>query len=997
MSRKRSNTDDEAPVHTYDMNEPIHAPQTDSSASRLPAPGQGFAPSTSQPTKKRQLDAAQPALASPRHPQLTERSTKLDKTKYILEYFGQHDKYKLGDFLETLFDPDTLEHLENNQKTALTRWLTGGTRKGTRPAEIVDAIYRHPSGIHREDNVLARADFSDLAPPPHPPSFAGRHPQQVSLLPPGEALDKTQVNSRQGLEQLMVRGTLNLVDQEAHRLADANLGLPRGAGITWSDIDSLSRSDYETSIRNLAPVIWGIFSTIVFNRDTSKKAAESASSTDNLGDVLPGMMMAILMLIALRNSFVNFFQTVLAVFLFACSTHKLVYRALNRIGLSKSHSSLHEHLKQLAQSAIASLKVWGLRAYESACSAKEGPNQYFLLVFDNINKLLVARRQTVGTKNQMRSGTAATAIALEDVPPGAFDPQPYWDCRNSQKRKSLSTQELLDDIDPDHLEALGIGMVMRILIRYVPGLSGDLRQEVESRFKDPDYYAKHRLRLRKSTTMTMGTSSIDESTVGGVSEILEDLVSTQMEMKPSWFEKLLVIICGDQLTIDRLRKVIRYKATETSVYESRRWAVPLIQLWHMKVAYLGSIFKVHWFPKVNSDLFGLRQSVQALQRNLNPEKCDFYVWHDAVKTTFESMVLTSAYVILQEESHGPIIDTNHMTDELAKHFAKGGRYHECTLQQLEHVAKQVYRRFMTTEAYHMTLGAPNQPADKQSLEDSILKELHRYDQDPNYSTGNMGSGHSADQLLGNVILFMRDTFWYLEFASAVPEGDIGRVHEIIKLLRFSFWGSGSSNYGSELLELACGFLYEYSDKLKTAIFNNYLVNPSGLAGHWQECDFFQEHCNKAIKTIFNTKNSEWDSKFMRDAVSINIGGLTRLRDSMIEFLGLKRTARGHARRDYTTDINVLASHYLPGRVFQLNPGRLQDCVAFDMFEEGHNKLESGALSRFLARTTLNRAGEAGPVVDPEEEEPPQDVEIPHQPLVMEDGSLTREDVSDDED
>ncbi|KAG9095171.1 hypothetical protein FRC06_010067 [Ceratobasidium sp. 370] len=987
MSRKRPNADDEAPVHTYNVNEPPHIPQTDSPAS-LPA-GQGFAPSTSQPTKKRQLDAAQPAFASPRHSQLTERSTKLDKTKYILEYLGKHDKYKLGDFLENLFDPDTLQHLESNQKTALSRWLNGGTRKGTRPAEIVNAIYRHPSGIHRKDNVLVRADFSDLAPPPHPPSFTNRHPQQVSLLPPGEALGEKQANSREGLEQLMVRGTLSLVDREAQILADADLGLPRGAGITWSDIDNLSRSGYETSIHNLAPVIWGIFSTIVLNRNTSKKASETATSETNSRDVLPGMMMAILMLIALRNSFVNFFQTFMAIFLFACSTHKLVYRALNRIGLSKSNSSLHEHLNQLAQSTIASLKVWGLRAYESSRSGDEEPNQYFLLVFDNINKFLLARRQTVGTKNQMRNGTAATAIALEDVPAGAFNPNPYWDNRNSQKRKSLSTQELLDDIDPNHLEALGTGMVMRTLLSYVPSLSGDLRQEVESRFKDPNFYAKHRLRLRKSTTMTMGTSSIDESTVGGVSDILEDLVSTQMEMQPTWFEKLLVIICGDQLTIDRLRKVIRYKATETSVYESRSWALPLIQLWHMKVAYLSSIFKVHWFPKVNSNLFGLRQSVQVLQRNLNPEKCDFYVWHDAVKTTFESM----------EELQAPVIDTNHMTDELAKHFAIGGRYHECTIQQLEHIANQVYMRYMTTEAYHTTLGAPDQPVDKQSLRGTILEELRRYDQDPNYSTSNSGSGSSAnaDQLLGNVILFMRDAFWYLEFASAVPEGDIGRIYEVIKLLRFSFWGSGSSNYGSELLELACGFLYEYPQKLKTAIFNNYLVNPSGLAGHWQECDFFQEHCNKAIKNVFNTKNSEWDSEFMRDAVSINIGGLTRLRDSMIEFLGLRRTARGHAHRDYTADINVLASHYLPGKIFQLKCGRLQDCVALDMFEAGYNKLESGALSRFLARTTLSQAGQAGPVVDPEEGEPPQDVKVPSQPLVMEDGFLIREDSSDNED
>ena len=137
----------------------------------------------------------------------------------------------------------------------------------------------------------------------------------------------------------------------------------------------------------------------------------------------------------------------------------------------------------------------------------------------------------------------------------------------------------------------------------------------------------------------MGTSNINESTADGVTKILHDLVITQMKMLAAWFSKILILVGGDQLTVDRLRKARCFRAIESSVYESRGWAIPVIQLWHMKVAYLRSIFKIHWFDKSSSNLFGLRQSMQAINRNYSSE---FYPCHYAVKTVFEGMILTAS-------------------------------------------------------------------------------------------------------------------------------------------------------------------------------------------------------------------------------------------------------------------------------------------------------------------------------------------------------------------
>ncbi|KDN46939.1 hypothetical protein RSAG8_04016, partial [Rhizoctonia solani AG-8 WAC10335] len=1040
MSKKRTADNPDTPysnfnpdVAQYQFEFQVDLPAS-SPMSWFPTP-ESTAPVPSRPAKKPRMSAAGSSRANDSHHRIRSYIRRIDKTEAVMKLLTEDDHYRLGDFLGDIFDPKTYESLSGTSQTAISSWLKASSRQGKHPAQVVDAIYRHPAGVTRDNggaheswrNILVwlkassrqgkhpaqvvdaiyrhpagvtrdnggavrRAPFSNISPPSFSPGFASMNPGEISLLPANidsQSLHPEQFNSREGLEELMVRGTLHLVDREAHILTNSDRGLKRSAGMTWDDLDNISRDEQEQKIRTAAPVMWAVLSTIAFARPSN------GGQSSGIRDAVLAIMMAIFMLLSFRNSLVNFFQAALTVFLFSCNTSKLAYQVLGRMGISTAHSTLHNHLDRLGQTAVAELAELAKRAYECAAGLREGSNSYFMLVFDN-------------------NGTASTAILLEDVPPGAFDPKPYWDRIKKQARNTLTVDNLLDDIDPLHLENAGVGLVMRTLLAYVPSLPPKLRQEVEKRFQSLDGYAIHRLRLRKSITLSMGTSNINESTANGVSQILHDLVFTQMKMLSSWFSKILILVGGDQLTVDRLRKArcfrafenniyesrswalpliqlwhfggdqltvdrLRkarcFRAFENNIYESRSWALPLIQLWHMKVAYLRSIFKIHWFDKSSSSLFGLRQ----------------------IKTVFEGMVLTATYTLLQDEIG---LEANHsvtMLTELAKHFAPGSRYHNCTISDLEQLACKVYRRYMTTESFHGTLKQtqPQLFTSDNGVQDAIFERLERYKQDPgtsNTSNANNAVTEGNDQLLGNMVLFMRDAFIYLEMASAIPEGDIGRVFEVTKVSPFFFWGSNATNYGNELLELACGFLFEYPEKLKEAILNNWLVNPSGLAGHWQEGDFFQEHSNKAIKTVFNTKNSEWDSRFLRDAVSVNITGLTRLRDSILKFLGIGPVGNGKSRPDYSADINTLASHYLRAHAFILHPGRSQEFTATDMFHDGLNKLEAGALNQFLERTRWDLE-DINPQFSQEEandEEDEAGMEAPEQPLVVEDGVLQEE-------
>ena len=44
------------------------------------------------------------------------------------------------------------------------------------------------------------------------------------------------------------------------------------------------------------------------------------------------------------------------------------------------------------------------------------------------------------------------------------------------------------------------------------------------------------------------------------------------------------------------------------------------------------------------------------------------------------------------------------------------------------------------------------------------------------------SGWQGDRQMANLVLCMRDGFWYHEFCYAICDGDIGHVSEIIKVI-----------------------------------------------------------------------------------------------------------------------------------------------------------------------------------------------------------------------
>ncbi|KAJ8509558.1 hypothetical protein ONZ45_g8295 [Pleurotus djamor] len=885
-----------------------------------------------------------PSLPVTKKPRASPRTWEQKLAGALASITDEHGFDSFGHFLQQLFD--TRAHYKHPVVSQTVASFLGGRNIDNRaPMAIVHAWYKHPKSSEQTPY-----DPQAILPP-----FS--IPYDLPHLTPqsSEAETSVRLGTRDALSHWAVKTTLDKIDEEAELLAqEPSFHTP--SPWSWEALSSFSIQSVKEKIISLAPVTWSALTTISVspkrrsNINQARNASPDASSgtepkkgwdayfKDLSHDPWSGSAVLQLFLIFLRNPRASFLPTVIGLSLFMSRTNRLVYQALGSIGCTVAYSTVVDNLHSLSAVADTALKDLGRRAAQKA--------QFFVIVFDNINKHHRAWHQTVANVDEVRSGTAATLVEMVDVPAGAMNSQPYLERAALNGRKDLTVDMLVDDIDQKHIAAVGAATLLRIWTTHIPSLH-KYRTSVNKIFRNG--FDKHRIRRHQSTTYPLRTSGIDESTTEGNSDVLRDITQSQLGMADKDFEDLLILIAGDQLTVDRVRKLIHYTKRDVTTYARHSWALPFIQFWHMKWAFLKALFKAHFPDKTGKHLQGLRRDCEAIRREkLNPTKCDFYPHDAAITDTFQALCLEMLRVLLLDHPNPlPSSQRLHLVPGLSAVFASGGHLSKTNFDFLHGLAIKGYRRYMCTAAYCDSLG-------------HVCRDRTIYAEDgpsiprPSKATlDNEEPNWAGDRVHANLILRLRDCLWYYEMNHAISYGGSGRVFEVVKLLRFFFWGSGSTNYGNELLELACNFMFEYPPALITAIMNNCLVNPSGKVGHFHELDLMQEHYNRSIKTMYNSRNLDFDSPFIQE-VSLNIDGFTRVREWLSSFFGFTPSSGSHTDASLIDDFNTLGAHYEKNDIFRFCPGRRQQWKTPDFFEEGFTKLDNGQLQVFLDRTAKDQ-------------------------------------------
>ncbi|KAJ7025244.1 hypothetical protein C8F04DRAFT_921804, partial [Mycena alexandri] len=110
-------------------------------------------------------------------------------------------------------------------------------------------------------------------------------------------------------------------------------------------------------------------------------------------------------------------------------------------------------------------------------------------------------------------------------------------------------------------------------------------------------------------------------------------------------------------------------------------------------------------------------------------------------------------------------------------------------------------------------------------------------------------GFDGDRVLSNSIIFLREFGWWIEMNYAIPEGDVGRLLEIMKINIFTFAGTANQNYVGYMLDLYVLLQFECSPDLKDGLLDNLLFNLEGGAGDFVEADITQEWFNRWLEEV----------------------------------------------------------------------------------------------------------------------------------------------------
>ncbi|KAJ7886975.1 hypothetical protein B0H13DRAFT_1451991, partial [Mycena leptocephala] len=380
----------------------------------------------------------------------------------------------------------------------------------------------------------------------------------------------------------------------------------------------------------------------------------------------------------------------------------------------------------------------------------------------------------------------------------------------------------------------------------------------------------------------------------------------QMGIEPDKSDNLLSWNRGDGATHGALKRIQRIQVTTPNLYRSFRNAIGTPETWYTKSTSLNTCASNHYGPAASPDPSSLSRSSNAanMKRPSDLKKCDFYPTSRSMNLIWEARVLDCWRIVLGCES-----DLLTHFDELA--------VNDClpTLEDLLDQAGIIRERYASQPAYEQSLDKAEQ--DKASTRTKFPQgspwtssSVPKSSDDINGpKTHKEPPGFNGDRVLSNAILFLMEFGWWVELNYAIPEGDVGRVLEIPKILIFVFAGSSNQNYMGYMLDLYALLEFECSPDLKEALLNNYLSNLQAEIGKFIEGDLMQEWNNRWLQEVSGRTGADFDDKFYRKTISPNVLHFLKIKENVEAAFELKRRSKAHTSPHLRDETNVLLRLY----------------------------------------------------------------------------------------
>ncbi|KAJ6631665.1 hypothetical protein B0H10DRAFT_1772569 [Mycena sp. CBHHK59/15] len=734
---------------------------------------------------------------------------------------------------------------------------------------------------------------------------------------------------------------------------------------TWGDLGRVSIPWMAGTYKRRAPGVWYI-------TECMGAPTVNGATVVRVRRPHPTVQVGVISSLTLsRNRYASGYLALpLSIWQFACKAHVDEKRIMSRFGFSVHDSTARACLDSLTDSSLSQLR-------QSVAEGIASGTKYWQIVLDNVQQYCRQRDHRIGREDVLKIGTAATAILLEDCAPGAFDLQDHLDRVMRRERRQLSVQSLFADIDWEYIQELMALHWVLVLVTFIPQLA-HLRKVVSALFKS-ERMTKLRLRLRQTVMQALGTNAERETETQGMMRAILDFLK-QMGLDEKALENLIFMARGDGASVAAMWRIKKYLAAHPSHYKAFRNLVPPgPEIWHTRWTQLNTLATNYYGPTASADPSSLSKSATAAgaKRPTNLNKVDFFPTSRSMELFFEARVLDCWRIFFE-------------ADDIIQYFEQPGT-NLPDVESLWASARVLVRRYASQEAYNHALskkladsasdimkvprGTQWVPPVNNSRSNRVDDE--NMDVDPEEETEDVAPKHleapnfSGDRALANEVLFLQDMGWWVIAAHAVPEGEIGRIWEIMKIWIMNFSGSSNHNYATYLLETYCLHRFEASKEFSDAIFNNSLVSPNGYK--FVECDFNQEGYNKWLEEMVEHKGGDFDDHFYRHTLAPNVIHFLRMKEQMQTAFELKPRGKTHTAPHLRNEFQQLLRMHKEDQLHLFRPGRTNGHAAVNFFERGFERLDEDRMDNFIRQSTayadiMADAVNLGNVTDEREEE-----------------------------
>lgn len=649
--------------------------------------------------------------------------------------------------------------------------------------------------------------------------------------------------------------------------------------------------------RTYAPTMWHLFRNAAYTAEQERHNIRK--NPDMVSIISTGCSMNILTFVEIVLSMISQCQytrsycrgrlaKAWAIYLKACGMSACAFDAIHSLGLTMSQKWTANAFQTLSKSAMDEVR-------------ERVKAQPFFISYDNVNVPLRVFSQRLHNQSHFQNGCAGTVwiLPLEHALLPSIN-RSLQDARHTATPFDITS---LIDGNPEAEQRLRAQYIHQILLVLLNS----------PEFRDyPATHRNHKLLSppppvhelpigedARNLQYMLETAPIEEASYDGNDKVIAEWfrqlrLDSEIEQKRTGLDRILVC-CGDQLTMDRLRGLYKFRSEDFNSFDRMDYVVLSPGWFHLIMAFALSLYKQYY--GTSNSVGQLRHAFDLLhKRKMSSPATKGPFWNDldeALRHISEAHFRTGWLELTKVNK----------LEELKKKSP----------EELQSYAAQILDRFASMSAL-VNL--------RQRLE-----------------------SEKRDLVQENTIMWNTDILPYLELTAAMKQGDVGRMEDLLPTILFRFAGGGNFKYTVEILEMLQGLHGEWPPEVREYVMKHcWLVNREGRRDSFVAVDQAQEQNIKDIKVTYRSFGPGATWSYLQ-TVSPAIPTLRAVqRHFESEFGTLTRGKRhGEVRKDL--DVEILTDQYVQSGIYSDQSGRKPkgggDKSVDDYVTAGVDALENG--------------------------------------------------------